>query len=303
MGYELRRWLAARLPQQLSSGERIVALEVADLAHEKTRIASQENAVHIVGVRSGFTTKTVGKNLAKLAGNGIELRRPITTGKSGRPVYAVRGRELEFYVPASAECPALLTDDQVRALIGDMAESGAFNVDLYPEKLDRLANHLIKAHERSPARGSNEGGRSPAGDRKLPRPEPNAPPLGSDSSPGRGSPTSQYLQEPPLLSAEQITQVHTDVADAEEMKTFIAHLKTTYNPKSRKWWETTAPDLQGHLDDWRKTQQEQQSRSSMPPACGPCLENNPAAAHNARWRTRDGAPCPTCHPNTAADAA
>ncbi|MEU8920349.1 hypothetical protein AB0D10_05335 [Kitasatospora sp. NPDC048545] len=44
-------------------------------------------------------------------------------------------------------------------------------------------------------------------------------------------------------------------------------------------------------------------RSNLKPACGTCLDNNPHAAHNPRWRTRSGQPCPACHPNVHASAA
>ncbi|MEU2993521.1 hypothetical protein ABZ772_24880 [Streptomyces griseoincarnatus] len=37
--------------------------------------------------------------------------------------------------------------------------------------------------------------------------------------------------------------------------------------------------------------------ASIPPWCGSCGDENPAAAHNPRWRLTDGQPCPTCHPN------
>jgi hypothetical protein len=48
-------------------------------------------------------------------------------------------------------------------------------------------------------------------------------------------------------------------------------------------------------------------RSSIPPACTACLDQNPAAARNPRFRTHNGnangQPCPTCHPDHAAPAA
>ncbi|MGA5820856.1 hypothetical protein ACPC54_23685 [Kitasatospora sp. NPDC094028] len=44
-------------------------------------------------------------------------------------------------------------------------------------------------------------------------------------------------------------------------------------------------------------------RGDLPPACQPCLDENPHAAHNPRWRTRNGQPCPTCHPGARPAAA
>lgn len=115
MGYELRRWLADRLPDGLSSGERLVALEIADQAHERTRLAYGGELLEIVVRRSGLSdAKQVGKVLAKLGAAGLELRVPIA-GKDGKPVtdkvgrilYACKGHELTLRVPKQSECPAL----------------------------------------------------------------------------------------------------------------------------------------------------------------------------------------------------
>jgi hypothetical protein len=44
-------------------------------------------------------------------------------------------------------------------------------------------------------------------------------------------------------------------------------------------------------------------RGNLLPACQPCLDENPHAAHNPRWRTRNSQPCPDCHPAAHAAAA
>lgn len=44
-------------------------------------------------------------------------------------------------------------------------------------------------------------------------------------------------------------------------------------------------------------------RTALPPACQPCLDENPHARFNPRWRTRNGQPCPNCHPDAAPAAA
>jgi hypothetical protein len=48
-------------------------------------------------------------------------------------------------------------------------------------------------------------------------------------------------------------------------------------------------------------------RSNLPPACPTCLDENPHAALNARFRTHNGTaagrPCPTCHPDQLRPAA
>lgn len=42
------------------------------------------------------------------------------------------------------------------------------------------------------------------------------------------------------------------------------------------------------------------SAGGLPPWCGECGDDNPAAQFNPRFRTRDGAACPACHPAAAA---
>jgi hypothetical protein len=40
----------------------------------------------------------------------------------------------------------------------------------------------------------------------------------------------------------------------------------------------------------------------LPPWCGHCADEEPAARHNTRLRTINGAPCPACHPDALAAA-
>jgi hypothetical protein len=115
MGYKLRRWLAEALPDGLSSGERLVALEIADQAHEDTRRAYGLNLMDAIVRRTGLSDpKQVGKILGKLAAAGVELRVPATDkagqvikDKQGRTVYACRGHMLEFRIPQPGESPTL----------------------------------------------------------------------------------------------------------------------------------------------------------------------------------------------------
>jgi len=115
MGYALRRWLADRLPLELSSGERLVALEIADQANEETRLAYGKNLLQTVARRTGFANeKQVGHVLGKLAKRSIELRvqltkngEPFFDGK-GRPVFAYEKHETTYKIPFESECPALV---------------------------------------------------------------------------------------------------------------------------------------------------------------------------------------------------
>jgi len=154
MGYELRRWLEDRLPQEISSGERVVALAIADLAWDDSRIAYGRKFMQKLLWKTGFENEAqIGKVLGKLAARGIELRVPITgqdggplRNKRGQLVYAHRGHQRTFRIPFASEFPgrpAPYWDDQ----------------DEPSPDLDRHAWH---DEERAPSRETFEGERSPA---------------------------------------------------------------------------------------------------------------------------------------------
>lgn len=228
MGAELRRWLAPRLPRDVSPGERIVALEIADQAWDHTRVFSRENAMRIVAVCTGYKLETVGTNLAKLGKRGIELRVPIGKKTDGTPLYAARGREVEFRVPTAEECPALLSDDQVRSLVADMAGGGLLGDGMYPDKLSRLTDYMITMHEWSDARGGNVGHESPDARRSNPESpdehrsnqggaQANAPTLVGECPDARRGPTPYPSKEgegdPPTPHAAEEHQRAAEPAD------------------------------------------------------------------------------------------
>lgn len=175
MASELRRWLADRLPADVSSGERLVALEAADNAWEETRVASRKGLLDVMIRRTGYNdAKQLGKVLGKLAARGIELRNPVrgrdgrpVTDKNGRVVYACKGHELELRIPTEEECPALKLPPP-----GDL--------------------------QSPPARGTKGSEAPPSGgakSAKAPPPGPKAPPPGPQSSPQRGTPTPKTTEE------------------------------------------------------------------------------------------------------------
>jgi len=198
MGYELRRWLADRLPPGLSSGERLVALEIADQANDVTRLAYGRDLLEVVARRTGFSsTKQVRKVLTKLAANEIELRVPLT-GKDGRPlvgadgrtVFAREGRETTYRIPTMEECPAL--QEPPAGVVSDVPNRGL------PSGSPR-----------------NEGGAAPtpgapADTPEGPRPGPGGPPPGDSRAPagGRegtrwGAPSPHIPSEDPLNKSPQ----------------------------------------------------------------------------------------------------
>lgn len=204
MGYDLRRWLADRLPDGLSSGERLVALEIADQAREDSRIAYGPKFMETVVRRTGLSSwKQVGKVLGKLAAAGIELRQPILDAdgspirdKAGRTMFACSGHQTTFRVPTESECPAL--------------------------KVPRRGE--LQASESSPAEGGNPPGSSPAGETntggRSPEQgtkEPESSPSGETNTPERSPAGGHKVPRPggPTTQTTSVTTTTTAAAAAE----------------------------------------------------------------------------------------
>ncbi|MEU8713591.1 hypothetical protein [Streptomyces sp. NPDC048663] len=172
MGYTLRRWLADRLPDGLSSGERLVALEIADQAGEDSRLAYGPKLMEIVIRRTGLSSwKQVGKVLGKLSAAGIELRQPITdadgvpiTDKSGRTLFACAGHQTTFRIPDEGECPALKVPPEGDLSTQESSPSRGTNTG---RKLPPVGD---QSAESSPAGETKTPERSPARGQKVPRP-------------------------------------------------------------------------------------------------------------------------------------
>ncbi|ADP78338.1 hypothetical protein [Pseudofrankia inefficax] len=98
MGYEIRRWLRVELGPKVVGLPRLVALEIADDANEITRL-SYADLADLAAWTAAKDTKAVKDALLRLAAQGWEFRRAIGKGADGRPLYAVPGRKLTFWVP------------------------------------------------------------------------------------------------------------------------------------------------------------------------------------------------------------
>lgn len=176
MGSNVRRWLADRLPQDLSSGERLVALEVADLVWDETRQGYGDEFMAKLLQRTGYETeKQIGKVLGKLGVRGIELRVPVrkrdgelARNAAGQLMFAVRGHRRTFRVPSERELRFSARkvpdwqsiDYSDRSPAGGTYEAGSTDSSPAGETKDGVS---------SPARGTNGVDSSPAGDPLVPR--------------------------------------------------------------------------------------------------------------------------------------
>ncbi|WP_405769222.1 hypothetical protein OG539_32645 [Actinacidiphila glaucinigra] len=322
MGYELRRWFEDRLPQEISSGERVVALAIADLVWDDSRIGYGRKFMEKLLHKSGFENEAqLGKVLGKLAARGIELRVPIC-GQDGKPlknkrgqlVYAHRGHQRTFRVPLESEFPGR-------------------PAPVWNDEEERSPDRVTFEAERSPARETFSGERSPAresmvtqaGD-PIPLTTNTLPPTATPHSaprPGKAGRSEQpndaitaaaafltNLPEPWAVGrvtakamAPQLLEVITEQGWRLDEQ-LIA--KLTENPNGINRHSSV---LRLRINDLPKAPQQQPAspaKPSLPLWCRHCGDGNPAAEFNAKFRTAPGSskPCPDCHPvNQTANAA
>jgi hypothetical protein len=98
MCYRLRREIVTLFPPGTTPAERLLGLEIADLARTTTRIAVI-NPMDILYERTGLDKRGVRDALTTLKRRGLEFRVILATGHDGRAVYSYRGRPPEFRVP------------------------------------------------------------------------------------------------------------------------------------------------------------------------------------------------------------
>jgi hypothetical protein len=117
VGYKIRRQISEELAMfAVTPTERLVLLEIADLANDDTRIA--RFGPDAVAERLQMTSAAVRKSVQRLAVKGIELRIPVATGDDGRPVFAHHGKQTNYRVPTS-----LMGGQAVQASGGSRADN------------------------------------------------------------------------------------------------------------------------------------------------------------------------------------
>jgi hypothetical protein len=97
VGYKLFREVIDFAPADLTSGELVVALVIADDANDRAR--KSWIPLPLLCARARLKPSAVRAALAKLAARGMEFRVIHGYGTDGRPVFAVKGRKLDFVVP------------------------------------------------------------------------------------------------------------------------------------------------------------------------------------------------------------
>lgn len=335
MGYELRRWFEDRLPQEISSGERVVALTIADLAWDDSRIAYGRKFMEKLLWKTGFENEAqIGKVLGKLAARGIELRVPIS-GEDGKPlrnkrgqlVYAHRGHQRTFRIPFEDEFPGRAApywnDEGERS--PDRETNAWYDGERSP------ARETFEG-ERSPGREGNKGERSPARESMVtqagdpiplttPTFHPSEAPRAADPAGKAGSEKDdpafaaavEFLMN--LPAPWSIGRVTAKAYAPELLQALEAQgwrlddqlaAKLTENPQGINRHRSV---LRVRINDLPKApRRTPKPGRQMPPWCGECADGAKAAEREPSIRlvydeAGNGRPCPKCHPDMTTRAA
>lgn len=278
-------------PADLTSGERLALIVIAERANDRTRIATQsarwtlDTIAHRAGVkRTGL--KSIFQGLAR---KGCEVRVPVKVTDGGKPVFAFEGTALTFKVP-------------------NLAQRGGRSI---PSAVQRGGHSIptesaegMPQHPRGEAVASERGGHShPQTLMTLKEPSLSAP--AADSPPVEREHVGERDDDSPKTEPQDPRHrlVMRHGATAEEAPQVVADIQTEYTPRNNGWWRTV--DRQGDLGDIvamaltriRTTTPDAPTpagQAPQPPQCGACHPNRLVwvRAENGRVAM---APCPTCH--------
>lgn len=107
VGFELRREVRDQLlwPGALTPSERVLVLELADNAGEKTRVGYP--GMEWILAKCDIPSKQrAGEHLASIAAKWFELRVELGKDKNGKPLYAMPGKKTTYRFPTRAELVA-----------------------------------------------------------------------------------------------------------------------------------------------------------------------------------------------------
>jgi hypothetical protein len=271
MGYELYREVKVWAPPSLTHREKLTAMVLADDANDKTRL-TWNSVVDPEIMRQAMVKndRDMRKILAKLQDE--KLIESAGGGHNGR---IAKYRFLHLNpdgCPGGSGCGCPLTlavqNEPATEPVGGPERTG-YAEPPGPEPVQ-------KEPPTSGVAGSNRHRSRSESDRPTPSPS---------------SSTS------PLSVAEQVVRA-ADVVAEDEREIFISWLKDKHQIRGLGWWKTvTHDDLAEHAADWRAQLTAATAAPSIPPWCGACGDDNPAARLNPNFRQIDGQPCPDCHPD------
>ncbi|MGW1389984.1 hypothetical protein [Streptomyces griseoluteus] len=291
-------------PKDLTAAERMVLVAVGENVRDgdPKLLTWPDFNVNVLAERTGLTGKGSLKSaLQRLGARGLEVRVPITSGKDGRPVYALPGKQCRYRFPAS--------------LVGEATTS--------PTEMEG-EDRTSPGEDRTSPKGRTQPRQGRTGPPPTPLPS-TPPPLSAPARPAAPSELTERRQ-----------QQERDLTDAAD---FLESLPTpwTVGPRTaqamaaelldmtrRQGWDlddeltaklTEKPEgirnhhqiLRIRIADLPKRIKKPAPRPSvpLPPWCGECADGARAAEREGRLRLvyddhGNGHPCPKCHPDMTA---
>ncbi|GAA2630003.1 hypothetical protein [Streptomyces axinellae] len=294
-------------PADLTPAERMVLVAIGENVRDddpKRETWADFNA-HVLAQRAGLNGQGSLKSaLQRLAKRGLEVRIPLTSGKDGRALYAVPGKQCRYRFPTLA--------------VGEVVTSpttGQGEVTAPPGEV----------------RTSPKGRSQPRQARSEPPPTPppsTPPPSKEDEEPAAPSNLAdrRQQQDDTLAAAAKFLE---DLPDPWTIgpRTAAAMAPQLSETAQKQGWDLDAdlaaklterpggitsypPVLRMRIADLPRRAKKTQPRATAPlPAwCGECADGNRVAAREARMRqiyddNGNARPCPKCHPAQTSHAA
>ena len=117
-------------------------------------------------------------------------------------------------------------------------------------------------------------------------------------------PENQTRTDRPVPTAAQLAVRAAGVVPLADESAFIAWVTAKHQVRSPGFWRASAADIPELAAAWRAdgAATTRPATSAIPPWCGNCGDNNPAAKFNPRFRYLgedgdDRKKCPDCHPD------
>lgn len=294
-------------PKDLTAAERMVLVAIGENVRDgdPTLLTWPDFNVNVLAERTGLTGKGSLKSaLQRLGMRGLEVRVPITSGKDGRPVYALPGKQCRYRFPAS--------------LVGEDAAS--------PNEVEG-EDRTSPGEDRTSPKGRTQPRQGRTGPPPTPPPSTPPPPTAGED-PAAPSPFAgrrqqhdefvaaaaaflENLPEPWTIGPRTAAAMASDFAEAITRQGWDLDdeltEKLTEKPSGIKSYP---PVLRLRIADLPKRIKKPAPRSSgpLPPWCGDCADGNRAAEREGHLRQiyddcGNARPCPKCHPTQTAHAA
>ncbi|WP_407566846.1 hypothetical protein [Polymorphospora sp. A560] len=286
MSIDLMLEVMDHAPADLTSGERLVLVIIAERANEATRVAKQSKAwtVDTIASRAGVSRDGLRKIFQRLAKNNCEVRQQLGTDSKGRPVFAYEGTAMTFEVPQLAErrdgSTTSSSKRRDRSAPSHEQEEGpqsARGGTPVPQRRDRSTpQSLMTLKEPSNSSLSSVEPTAPASNSGEP-----------SSGERRGNGDQKFKSLPHKLIAQH------GITDPAEVQYVIDYLTVTYCIDGDGWWITanrnrTLPmRIQEALADYQ--------------ACGQCRGTGKVEGRSPYGDYETIVDCPACTKGEPAD--